>query len=159
MVVESAGGRGGVHAGVHTGFVSWLDSRRLSGRTRGNYAERADKYLRWLSTYAPQADPLGSVSGRDWAVRDYRTWLLTVAKSTPATVATTLTALQAFYDHLGLPGRIDVDPPHPATPRTPSVGRPGPAAAATRRPGVWVGAGSGGAAGPLRHRDPGGGVG
>lgn len=47
-------------------------------------------------------------------MRDYRSWLLTVAKSTPATVATTLTALQAFYDHLGLPGRLDVDRPAPA---------------------------------------------
>lgn len=106
--------RGGEYAGVHAGFVAWLARRRLSGRTRGNYAERADKYLRWLTSYDPQADPITTVEGRDWAVRDYRSWLLTVAKATPATVATTLTALQAFYDHLGVVGRLDVDRPAPA---------------------------------------------
>ena len=85
--------RGGEHAGVHAGFVVWLAGRRISARTRRNYAERVDQYLRWLSAYDAQADPLGSVVSRDRAVRDYRTWLLTVAKHTPTIVVITLMAL------------------------------------------------------------------
>lgn len=47
-------GRGGEYAGVHSGFVAWLAGRRISERTRGNYAERVDKYLRWLADYDPR---------------------------------------------------------------------------------------------------------
>lgn len=103
----SGRGPGGAYGEVFARFAAWLDSRRLAPATKRGYAERVDKYLRWLSQYEAQADPVTQGCGRDWAVRDYRRYLLTVAKATPATVTTTLTAVAALYEALGLPG-IDV---------------------------------------------------
>ena len=44
----------------------------------------------WLATADVDGDPLGEPQARDWAVRDYRTGLVTVAKRAPATVNNTL---------------------------------------------------------------------
>lgn len=41
-------------------------------------------------------------AARDWAVRDYRSFLQTVAKRKPSTVNTVLAALNDFYSRLGL---------------------------------------------------------
>ncbi len=95
---------GGTYVDERAAFAVWLAGRRLAAETKPGYAERVDKYLRWLAGYAPQADPLSTAEGRDWAVRDHRAYLLTVAKAPPGTVATTMTAIAVFYDSLGLAG-------------------------------------------------------
>jgi hypothetical protein len=54
----------------------------------------------------------GDTWARDFAARDYRVWLLTVAKKAPNTVNAHLTAVDAFYTHRGLgpanAGRVDL---------------------------------------------------
>ncbi len=42
-------------------------------------------------------DPLGDPTARDWAARDYRTHLQTVAKRKPSTINAHLTAVDDFY--------------------------------------------------------------
>ncbi|WP_194908970.1 hypothetical protein [Catenulispora rubra] len=61
------------------------------------------QFLIW-HTYAAtgDGDPLGKKPARDWAVRDYRTQLLAVAKREPATVNNALAALDDFYARRGL---------------------------------------------------------
>jgi len=102
-------------------------SAGLSRHTRRAYASRLAGYLRWLDGAAipaagdpTGADPLADAWARDFAVRDYRTWLLTVAKRSPATINAHLTAIDAFYTHLGLGAahadRIDLPPQAPPRP-------------------------------------------
>ena len=52
-------------------------------------------------------DPLTDPHGRDFAVRDYRTYLKTAGKRSASTVNAHITALDHFYDHLGL-GQVQV---------------------------------------------------
>jgi integrase/recombinase XerC len=47
-------------------------------------------------------DPLNDAVAKDWAVRDYRSYLVTVAKRATATVNKHLAALQDFYVWRGL---------------------------------------------------------
>jgi integrase/recombinase XerC len=112
------------HAGRYHGYLAALERAGLSAHTRRAYASRLAGYLRWLDGAAipaagdpTGADPLADAWARDFAVRDYRTWLLTVAKRSPATVNAHLTAIDAFYTHLGLgpaaADRIDLPPQAP----------------------------------------------
>ncbi|TDC72973.1 hypothetical protein E1193_26570 [Micromonospora sp. KC606] len=74
----------------------------MSEHTRRAYASRVAGYLRWLADAdladgqavgdPTGADPLANAWARDFAVRDYRVWLLTVAKKAPNTVNAHLTA-------------------------------------------------------------------
>ncbi len=70
--------------------------------TRRAYTSRVRGYLAWLHTADVDGDPLSDTAARDGAVRDYRTWLQTVAKRKPTTINTTLAALGDFYTRLGL---------------------------------------------------------
>jgi len=66
------------------------------------YASRVRQYLAWLEDADVDGDPLAETAARDWAVRDYRTHLLTVARRKPATVNAHLTAIDDFYRRRGL---------------------------------------------------------
>lgn len=66
------------------------------------YASRVRQYLAWLEGADLDGDPLTETAARDWAVRDYRTHLLTVARRKPATVNAHLTAVDDFYRRRGL---------------------------------------------------------
>lgn len=66
------------------------------------YRSRVGQYLRWLAEAAVDGDPLVDPPTRDWAVRDYRTYLLTVARRKPSTVNAHLTAVDDFYRRRGL---------------------------------------------------------
>jgi len=74
----------------------------LGEGTRVKYAARVRAYLVWLATAAVDGDPLGDVAARDWALRDYRAHLKTVAKAAPTTINTILAALDDFYARRGL---------------------------------------------------------
>jgi integrase/recombinase XerC len=54
-------------------------------------------YLLWLSGSGIDADLLDELTSRDGAVRDYRTYLQTVARRKPTTINTTLAAIADFY--------------------------------------------------------------
>lgn len=70
------------------------------------YASRVRQYLAWLATAladgAVEGDPLTDPDARDWATRDYRTHLQTVAKRKPATINAHLTAVDDLYRRRGL---------------------------------------------------------
>jgi site-specific recombinase XerD len=69
-------------------------------------------YLTWLAAADADGDPLTQARARDWAVRDYRTHLVTVAKNAPRTINTALAAIDDFYTRRGLgpasAGRLDL---------------------------------------------------
>ena len=70
-----------------------------SGRT---YASAVRGYLAWLDGAEADGDPLSDPAARDWAVRDYRSHLVTVAKRAPATVNKVMAALDDFCTWRGL---------------------------------------------------------
>ncbi|MEV6600715.1 tyrosine-type recombinase/integrase [Actinoplanes sp. NPDC051346] len=111
--------RGGVALGVPgeyeavlAGYRAALDRAGISEHTRRAYASRVSSFLRWLAdTVLPDgygvgdpagADPLADALARDFVVRDYRGWLLSVGKKSSNTVNAHLTAIDDLYTHLGL---------------------------------------------------------
>ena len=83
-------------------YAGALARAPLAALTRRTYVSKVRGYLMWLATVDLDGDPLGEPNARDWAVRDYRTWLVTVAKRAPATVNNTLAAIDDFYTRHGL---------------------------------------------------------
>lgn len=84
-----------------------LTAAPLSTQTARTYLSKVRGYLIWLTDAGAQGDPLSEPRARDWAVRDYRTHLLTV-KRAPATINNTLAAIDDFYTRRGL-GRATAD--------------------------------------------------
>jgi integrase/recombinase XerC len=77
--------------------------RALPGQTARTYSSAVRVYLAWLATGAYDGQPLEDAAARDWAVRDYRTHLVTVVKRAPATVNKALAAVENFYAFRGMP--------------------------------------------------------
>jgi len=73
----------------------------LSSNTRRAYESRVAGYLAWLATADVDGDPLIDPNARDWAVRDYRSYLKTQHTS-PSTINATMSALDHFYISIGL---------------------------------------------------------
>ena len=101
--------RGRAPVGLPEAYVSVLDwyigelaLAPLSAQTRRTYASKVRQFLGWLAGAQVDGDPLGSSAGRDWAVRDYRGYLQTVLKRSPATVNAALAAVDDFYLRRGL---------------------------------------------------------
>jgi hypothetical protein len=61
-------------------YIAELADTTLAAETRRTYISRVRQYLAWLATthrrHRSDADPLSSPKARDFAVRDYRRWLL-----------------------------------------------------------------------------------
>ena len=89
-------------ADVLAGYVAALASAPLSEQSRRTYASKVRQYLVWLAGAEVDGDPLGAADGRDWAVRDYRGYLQSVLKRSPATVNNALAAVDDFYIRRGL---------------------------------------------------------
>jgi site-specific recombinase XerD len=89
------------YASVLDFYVVALASAPLSAQSRRTYSSKVRQYLAWLAGAEVDADPLGTADGRDWAVRDYRGYLQTVVKRSPATVNGALAA-DDFYIRRGL---------------------------------------------------------
>ena len=53
--------------------------------------------MAWLEGAEVDGDPLADPAARDWAVRDYRAHLQSVAKRKPSTINTSLAAIADFY--------------------------------------------------------------
>jgi integrase/recombinase XerD len=83
-------------------YAVHLERAPLSGHTPRTYLGAVRAYLTWLQAAGPDGDPLGDAAARDWAVRDYRSYLVTVAKRAAPTVNKQLAALQDFYTWRGL---------------------------------------------------------
>lgn len=92
----------GRFAAVLDNYARALADAPVSAQTRRTYASKVRQFLVWLDDYATKGDPLAERTVRDWAVRDYRTHLLAVAKREPATANNALAALDDFYTRRGL---------------------------------------------------------
>ncbi|WP_433338671.1 tyrosine-type recombinase/integrase [Spirillospora sp. CA-294931] len=85
----------------------------------GAYDSRVRGFLAWMEAGDPDGDPLGDSHGRDFAVRDYKTHLKTVLGRADNTVNAQITALDHFYEHLGLgPVKIRRDAAPKLAPRS-----------------------------------------
>jgi site-specific recombinase XerD len=89
-------------AAILADYAVALQRAPVAEESRRTYASKVRQYLAWLATADTDGDPLAYPRARDWAVRDYRTHLLTVAKRKPATVNNALAAIDDFYTRTGL---------------------------------------------------------
>jgi site-specific recombinase XerC len=83
-------------------YAIHLKRSPLKGHSPRTYLGAVRAYLGWLQQADADGDPLGDATAKDWAVRDYRSYLVTVAKRATATVNKHLAALQDFYVWRGL---------------------------------------------------------
>ena len=83
-------------------YATHLERAPLTGHTPRTYLGAVRVYLAWLEQATVDGDPLNDPAAKDWAVRDYRSHLVTVAKRATATVNKHLAALQDFYVWRGL---------------------------------------------------------
>jgi len=84
-------------AAVLDAYVVALAVAPLAAQTRRTYTSKVRQYLAWLASAKPDGDPLSTPDGRDWAVRDYRTYLQAVRKRRPATINSALAAIDDLY--------------------------------------------------------------
>ena len=83
-------------------YAKHLARSPLRGHSPRTYLAAVRGYLAWLEAADTDGDPLGDPAARDWAVRDFRTWLVTVARRAPSTVNKNLAAVADFYAWRGL---------------------------------------------------------
>lgn len=125
--------------------------RESGRRTRGG--EESDLLHAAADWMADHRGGLADPRSRDWAVRDYRAWLLTVRKHAPATVNNALAAIDDFYARRGSAprppsawscprprrGRWTSAPPCAGCARWKPAPPPGTVRAATRHSSVTIG--------------------
>ena len=92
----------GEYTRVLGSYIAAVAMAPLAEQSRRTYVSKVRRYLAWLAGTELEGDPLGTADGRDWAVRDYRGYLQTVLKRSPATVDGALAAVDDFYIRLGL---------------------------------------------------------
>jgi site-specific recombinase XerD len=90
------------NAALLAGYAAHFEHSPLAGHTPRTYLGAVRAYLGWLQQSEADGDPLNDAAARDWAVRDYRSYLVTVAKKATATVNKALAALADFYTWRGL---------------------------------------------------------
>jgi site-specific recombinase XerD/DNA-binding CsgD family transcriptional regulator len=96
------------HAGILAGYAAALAQTALAAETRRTYLSRVRQYLAWLhgdgGARRITGDPLTLPQARDWAVRDYRRYLLREAdpKRSVRYANNALAALDDFYTRLGM---------------------------------------------------------
>lgn len=83
-------------------YAGHLQRSPLRGHSPRTYLGAVRAYLAWLEQAPVDGDPLHDAAAKDWAVRDYRSFLVTVAKRATATVNKHLAALRDFYVWRGL---------------------------------------------------------
>ena len=88
---------------VQADYEVWLDRQPLAENTRRAYLLQVRQYGKYLATRPTQeGDPLHDPFARDYAVRDYKTYLKTEGKVKPTSVNLALAAIDHFYLFLGL---------------------------------------------------------
>ncbi len=86
----------------------------LADQSRRAYRSRVAGYLSWLTSDdvggsdLGGGDPLADPHARNYAVREYQSWLKTVRGAKPTTVNASLTALDHFYVHLRVGAAVGV---------------------------------------------------
>lgn len=85
-----------------TAYDTWLDRQPLATKTRAAYRLQVHQYGAYLTQRTPTADdPLRTPFARDYAVRDYKTYLKTERQAKPTSVNLALAAIDHFYQFLG----------------------------------------------------------
>ena len=92
----------GEYEDIVTAYAAHLARSPLRGQTPRTYLSAVRVYLAWLAGGDHDGKPLDDAAARDWAMRDYRTHLVTVLKRSPATVNKAMAALDDFYAWRGL---------------------------------------------------------
>jgi site-specific recombinase XerD len=101
------------YAGFINAYTTALQEVPLADDTKRTYISRVRMYLAWLAgpgaNRRSRGDPLTSPRARDWAVRDYRLYLLRDAtpKRSVRYSNNALAALDDFHTRLG-PGKANV---------------------------------------------------
>ena len=89
---------------IFADYQAWLSAQPLSPHTRRTYLTQVRQYCLYLSqTVSESDDSLQDEYARDYAVRDYKTYLKTVRKRKPTTVNIALAAIDHFYRFLQMP--------------------------------------------------------
>ncbi len=86
-----------------TAYEVWLARQPLADNTRRAYLLQVRQYGAYLATrVSPYGNPLRDPFARDYAVRDYKTYVKTEGKVRPSSVNLALAAIDHFYQFLGL---------------------------------------------------------
>ena len=85
-----------------TAYDAWLDRQPLAAKTRVAYRLQVHQYGAYLAQRPPTADdPLRTPFARDYAVRDYKTYLKTERQAKPTSVNLALAAIDHFHQFIG----------------------------------------------------------
>jgi integrase/recombinase XerC len=85
-----------------TAYNAWLDRQPLAAKTRVAYRLQVHQYGAYLAQRPPTADdPLRTPFARDYAVRDYKTYLKTERQAKPTSVNLALAAIDHFHQFIG----------------------------------------------------------
>ena len=88
---------------VLTAYERWLLKQPFAKNTQEAYRFHVRQYGEYLATRAATGDdPLCDPFARDYAVRDFKRYLKAERKAKPASVNLTLSAIDHFYQFLGL---------------------------------------------------------
>ena len=86
---------------IFSNYKIWLNKQPLSIHTRRAYRTQVRQFCIYLDQADSEfGDPLKDESARNYAVRDYKSYLKTVRKRKPATVNSALAAIDNFYRFL-----------------------------------------------------------
>src|SRR5438067_892675 len=83
-------------------YSAWLDRQPLAEKTRVAYCFQVQQYGAYLAQLPPSADdPLHTPFARDYAIRDYKTYLKTERQAKPTSVNLALAAIDHFHQFIG----------------------------------------------------------
>lgn len=90
------------------GYAAWLETQPVAPATRRAYRGHVRRFVEFLASWPGEGgDPLRDAHARDYAVRDFKSYLKTVRRVKPASVNLALAGVDHFYRYLGA-GRPDV---------------------------------------------------
>jgi len=90
------------------GYERWLETQPLAASTRRAYRAHARRFVEFLASWPGEGgSPLTNSHARDYAVRDFKSYLKTVRRAKPASVNLALAGVDHFYRYLGA-GKPDV---------------------------------------------------
>ncbi len=85
----------------------WLARQPLASRTRGTYSSQVHAFVDWLASSEHGGAALTEPQVRDWAARDYKRYVKTTKRWSPASVNQALAGIDNFYRSFGI-GRPEV---------------------------------------------------
>ena len=86
---------------VRARYQRWLTRQPLAQRTRDAYAAQVAGFVAWLAGSEHGGAALAEGHVRDWAVRDYKRFMKTKKRWSPASVNQALAAIDNSYRSLG----------------------------------------------------------